>query len=61
MPRLSDVSKALYQLAITHWPAAWRVTYELMGKRSVTGPDIHPQVGEVERLQPGEAPLVRDL
>ena len=51
MPRLSDVSKALYQLAITHWPAAWRVTYELMGKRSVTGPDSKWQTGLINALK----------
>jgi processive 1,2-diacylglycerol beta-glucosyltransferase len=46
MPLLSDVSEgALPAVAITHWPAAWRVTYELMGKRSVTGPDSVWQAG----------------
>lgn len=45
MPRTAAVTKALYQQAITHFPAAWRVTYDLMGKRSVTGPDSAWQTG----------------
>lgn len=51
MPLLADVCKSLYQLAITHWPAAWRLTYELMGKRSVTGPDSTWQIALVNALQ----------
>ena len=39
MPLVSDVCKSLYQFAITHWPAAWRMTYDLMGQPSLTGPD----------------------
>ena len=31
MPRLSTVLKAAYQAAIIHWPAAWRLTYKIVG------------------------------
>ena len=51
MPRTAAVTKALYQQAITHFPAAWRVTYELMGKRSVTGPDSVWQTGLLNHLK----------
>lgn len=50
MPRTAEVTKALYQMSITHFPAAWRVTYELMGKRSVTGPDSTWQAGLIKYL-----------
>jgi hypothetical protein len=42
---------ALPAFAITHWPAAWRVTYDLMGKRSVTGPDSVWQAGLLNALK----------
>lgn len=51
MPRTAAVTKALYQQAITHFPAAWRVTYDLMGKRSVTGPDSMWQTGLINHLR----------
>lgn len=51
MPRTAAVTKALYQQAITHLPAAWRVTYDLMGKRSVTGPDSAWQTGLLNHLE----------
>lgn len=50
MPRTASVTKALYQQAITHFPAAWRWTYDLMGKRSVTGPDSAWQAGLLNYL-----------
>lgn len=51
LPLLADVSKALYQLAITHMPSAWRLTYDLMGRRSVTGPDSVWQIALVNALK----------
>lgn len=51
MPRVAAVTKALYQQAITHFPAAWRVTYDLMGRKSVTGPDSIWQAGLVSHLK----------
>ncbi|MFN0079758.1 MAG: MGDG synthase family glycosyltransferase [Prosthecobacter sp.] len=51
MPLTATVTKALYQQAITHFPAAWRLTYELMGKRSVTGPDSKWQAGLLNVLR----------
>jgi processive 1,2-diacylglycerol beta-glucosyltransferase len=51
MPRTAAVTKALYQQAITHFPAAWRVTYDLMGKRSVTGPDSAWQMALLNYLE----------
>lgn len=51
MPRTAAVTKALYQQAITHFPAAWRMTYDLMGKRSVTGPDSAWQTGLLNHLE----------
>lgn len=55
MPRVAAVTKALYQQAITHFPAAWRVTYDLMGKKSITGPDSMWQAGLVSHLKKGLA------
>ncbi|OYW72272.1 MAG: hypothetical protein B7Z37_25340 [Verrucomicrobia bacterium 12-59-8] len=51
LPRISDVCKSLYQFAITHWPAGWRMTYDLMGRRSVTGPDALWQMAMVNTLK----------
>ncbi len=51
LPLISGVCKSLYQFAITHWPASWRMTYELMGRRSVTGPDAMWQMALVSALQ----------
>lgn len=51
MPFMAHVTKALYQQAITHFPAAWRITYDLMGRRSVTGPDSFWQSGLANRLK----------
>lgn len=51
LPRLSDVCKSLYQFAITHWPAGWRMTYDLMGRPSVTGPDALWQRAMVKALK----------
>ncbi|WP_395752442.1 MGDG synthase family glycosyltransferase [Prosthecobacter sp.] len=51
LPLLSDVCKSLYQFAITHWPAGWRMTYDLMGRRSVTGPDAVWQMALVNALK----------
>lgn len=51
MPATAAVTKALYQLAITHIPAAWRFTYQLMGKPSVLGPGSAWQAGLVNHLQ----------
>ena len=50
-PLVATVCKSLYQLAITHFPAAWRMTYDLMGKRSVTGPDSVWQTTMVNALK----------
>lgn len=50
-PLIAEVCKSLYQFAITHWPAAWRMTYDLMGKPSVTGPDSVWQSAMVEALK----------
>lgn len=41
LPRLSDVLKGLYQQAITHAPAAWRLVYRLL-ERSELDPDRSP-------------------
>ncbi len=49
-PLISSVMKSLYQLAITHYPAAWRMTYNQLGKPEFTGPDA-----------PGQAVFVRGL
>ncbi len=51
MPRVAGVTKALYQQAITHFPAAWRVTYDIMGRQSVTGPDSFWQSGLANHLK----------
>lgn len=51
LPLLSDVCKSLYQFAITHWPAGWRMTYDLMGRPSVTGPDALWQRAMVNALK----------
>jgi len=51
MPRTTAVTKALYQQIITHFPAAWRVTYDLMGRRGVTGPDSAWQAGLLNHLK----------
>lgn len=51
LPRISDVCKSLYQFAITHWPAGWRMTYDLMGRPSVTGPDAMWQSAMVKALK----------
>lgn len=50
-PLISDVCKSLYQFAITHWPAGWRMTYDLMGRPSVTGPDALWQTAMVNALK----------
>ncbi|WP_395731093.1 MGDG synthase family glycosyltransferase [Prosthecobacter sp.] len=50
-PLISDVCKSLYQFAITHWPAGWRMTYDLMGRPSVTGPDALWQSAMVNALK----------
>ncbi len=51
MPRVSGVCKALYQQAITHYPAAWRFIYDLMSKPSVTGPNSSWQIAIVSELK----------
>lgn len=51
MPMVADVTKALYQQAITHFPAAWRVTYDIMGRQSVTGPNSFWQSGLANHLK----------
>ncbi len=51
MPLISDVCKSLYQFAITHWPAGWRMTYDLMGRPSLTGPDAMWQTVMVNALK----------
>lgn len=51
MPRLATLTQALYQQAITHFPAAWRLTYNLMGRKSVTGPDSFWQAGLLKHLK----------
>ncbi len=51
MPRTATVTKALYQQAITHFPAAWRLTYNLMGRKSVTGPNSLWQAGLLKYLK----------
>jgi processive 1,2-diacylglycerol beta-glucosyltransferase len=51
LPLISDVCKSLYQFAITHWPAAWRMTYDLMGRPSFTGPDAAWQTAMVNALK----------
>ncbi|MCX6850047.1 MAG: glycosyltransferase [Verrucomicrobia bacterium] len=51
LPLISDVCKSLYQFAITHWPAGWRMTYDLMGRPSVTGPDALWQTAMVNALK----------
>lgn len=50
-PLVAGICKGLYQFAITHWPAAWRMTYDLMGRRSVTGPESSWQTGLVNALK----------
>lgn len=58
-PRLSTVMKAAYQLAIIHWPAAWRMTYKLLGNPKMTGagsawqlPLLHAIQQKIERDAP---------
>ena len=51
MPFGSDVCKSMYQFAITHWPAGWRMVYDLMGRRSLTGPDAVWQSAMVNALK----------
>lgn len=51
LPRVAAVTKALYQQAITHCPAAWRLTYDIMGRESVTGPDCFWQKGLLNHLR----------
>jgi processive 1,2-diacylglycerol beta-glucosyltransferase len=51
LPRISGMCKRLYQFAITHWPAGWRMTYDLMGRRSLTGPDALWQTAMVNALK----------
>ena len=36
-PRLSTVLKAAYQVAIIHCPAAWRLTYKMLGNPKMIG------------------------
>ncbi|MFM7603955.1 MAG: MGDG synthase family glycosyltransferase [Prosthecobacter sp.] len=36
MPCLSKVLKAAYQAAIIYWPAAWRLTYQIIGSSRMT-------------------------
>lgn len=50
MPRTAAVTKELYQLAITHMPAAWRLVYDVMGRPGVTGPDSTWHAGLVNHL-----------
>lgn len=51
MPRTATLTKALYQQAITHFPAAWRLTYDIMGRQSVTGSGAMWQSGLLKHLQ----------
>ncbi len=50
-PLVSTVCKSLYQFAITHWPSAWRMTYDLMGRPSITGPEAVWQTALVNALK----------
>ena len=51
LPLVADVCKSLYQFAITHWPAGWRMVYDVMGRPSVTGPDAVWQSAMVNALK----------
>ena len=44
MPRLATVLKAAYQAAIIHWPAAWRLTYKIVGSPKMTRQDASWQI-----------------
>lgn len=59
LPRLATVLKAAYQLAIIHCPAAWRLTYKMLGNPKMTGPEAAWQLPliraveeKIEREQP---------
>jgi len=51
MPLTAAVTKELYQLAITHLPAAWRLVYDVMGRPGVTGPDSTWHAGLTNHLR----------
>ncbi len=51
MPCAAAVTKALYQQVITHFPAAWRVAYDLLGKPGVAGPESVWQAGFMNHLK----------
>jgi processive 1,2-diacylglycerol beta-glucosyltransferase len=51
LPLVADVCKSLYQFAITHWPAGWRMVYDVMGRPAVTGPDAVWQSAMVNALK----------
>ncbi|MBK8037969.1 MAG: hypothetical protein IPK22_12700 [Verrucomicrobiaceae bacterium] len=57
LPRLSTVLKAAYQVAIIHCPAAWRLTYKMLGNPKMTGPDASWQLPLIRAV---EAKLERD-
>jgi len=59
LPRLSTVLKAAYQVAIIHCPAAWRLTYKMLGNPKMTGPDASwqlPLIRAVEQKLEQEQP-----
>ena len=57
LPRLSTVLKAAYQVAIIHCPAAWRLTYKMLGNPKMTGPDASWQLPLIRAV---ETKLERD-
>ncbi len=59
LPRLSTVLKVAYQVAIIHCPAAWRLTYKMLGNPKMTGPDASwqlPLIRAVEQKLEQEQP-----
>ncbi len=50
-PRIATVLKAAYQLAIIHWPAAWRMTYKMLGNPKMTGPDATWQLPLIRAVE----------
>ena len=51
LPRLASVLKAAYQVAIIHCPAAWRLTYKMLGNSKATGPDATWQLPLIRAIE----------
>lgn len=51
LPRLAGVLKAAYQVAIIHCPAAWRLTYKMLGNSKATGPDAAWQLPLIRAIE----------